>query len=96
MPFFVGCHSAAILGYKAANDSSSSTFKPEQYEQPFPSIVRRLTSACQTCLGFFTQRHQTLALEFVLRSSKFRPRFKSCAHSCLSSGCDFLTSVIAA
>ena len=32
--FFVGCHSAAIAGNRAARESSGAVLCPEQYEQP--------------------------------------------------------------
>ena len=84
LPFFVGCHSPAISGKRAARSFSPGTTRlPPQLGQPVPLFARENTSACQVCP--FGQRHHTRRLLPDVTTSGVRLPFFSSSHSSSSS-----------
>ena len=61
-PFLVGCHWAAMSGWRAARELVTEVFKPLQNEQPVP-LVRLLTVASHSWSGPSRHFHQYRLLE---------------------------------
>jgi len=77
-PFFVTCHSAAISGYRAANELVTDTLLPEQQGQPFPP-TREFSVACHSWSGPFGHIHHAfLAEPATIWSGARLPFFAGC------------------
>ena len=63
LPFLVGCHWAAMSGWRAARELVTESFRPLQHGQPLPALVRLLTVVLHSWSGPAGHFHQHLLLE---------------------------------
>ena len=90
LPFFVGCHWAAISACREANELVTETFWPAQHGQPWP-LVRLLSEASHSWSGPSGHIHQTFLR--TTTCSGVKPPFLVGCHWAANSGRDWLSVV---